>query len=208
MRFIRVADTPHVSASSPTGGPELGPHGGTRGTISGAGEPHLPPPTPGPRESARRHLCKGGNPPPPPHPSPPLCCSPTSLPNPNPSPQASPLFSSQGINPQPADLKKNPTCSSSRVVDPILEDRLQHLWNRSDSVGACSEISVPAPSLPNSVPLRGSNSVWWSTLGGDLHSFVEVVHGKNSDGRRRPFCCATCAWRSWSDWAPSRFERK
>lgn len=46
--------------------------------------------------------------------------------------------------------------------------------------GVCSKISIPYFALPNSVPLHGTDSVRWSTLGGDSRSFAEVVRENRS----------------------------
>ena len=42
-------------------------------------------------------------------------------------------------------------------------------------VGVCTEVSVPSFILPSSVPLCETNSVRWSFLGRNSHSFAELV---------------------------------
>ena len=79
-----------------------------------------------------------------------------------------------------------------RYADPVLADKLAHIWSRSDSVGVCATISVPAHLSSRlgkgsiSSSLRDENLTRWSTLGEDFRSFALVVRDppRNMAGRR------------------------
>jgi hypothetical protein len=59
--------------------------------------------------------------------------------------------------------------------DADLSARLVHLWKNSVEVGVCGEIVVNSP--PGAAPLGGAapRNSFWSTLGGDTHSFSQVL---------------------------------
>jgi hypothetical protein len=80
-------------------------------------------------------------------------------------------------------LLENPWCSHLKEVDADLGERLQHIWDRSGSVGVCTAIPVLSESISAQflMPIRGGDSRIWSTLGGDSRSFAQVTRsGQNS----------------------------
>ena len=80
-------------------------------------------------------------------------------------------------------LLKNPWCSHLKEVDADLGEPLQHIWDRSGSVGVCTAILVLSESISAQFlkPIRGGDSRIWSTLGGDSRSFAQVTRsGRNS----------------------------
>ena len=96
-------------------------------------------------------------------------------PNPSGGSRGNPLRSTEEA--QVSSIPEDPLQSLREDLDLDLVERLEHLWRRSCTVGACEAVQVPASEIRSNgpVPLCGSGSNQWSTLGGDTRSFVQVV---------------------------------
>ena len=104
-----------------------------------------------------------------------LCNSGAAAPNPSGGSRGNPLRSTEEA--QVSSIPEDPLQSLREDLDLDLVERLEHLWRRSCTVGACEAVQVPASAIRSNgpVPLCGLGSNQWSTLGGDTRSFVQVV---------------------------------
>ena len=76
--------------------------------------------------------------------------------NPSPS-RKSPQRSRNWNNNTSTHQSENPLCSRIGIGDPDLEERVSHIWRRSEEAGICEEIAVPPPpSLKNNSDHRSS----------------------------------------------------